>query len=174
MVPLIAVTSAVIAQPSQTRPVGVIEGIVTQTDNGVPVANAQVTLSGGGMKPQSLQQLGAQLYASTYTPPEVAMAGLRGQFTNAGGMAPPAAQQAAQKVMSEGLPPGPESAAMEDGILQNLMRYANVNFGTSPFNSEFVSAISAFRANNAQFKTTTDRSGRYAARCSGRGIHRAC
>ena len=71
------------------------------------------------------------------------------------------AQQAAQKVMSEGLPPGPDNAKMEDGILRSMMRYANVTFGTSPFNSEFVSAISAFRAANAQFKATTDRSGRF-------------
>jgi hypothetical protein len=156
--------SVVVAEPPQTRPVGVIEGVVTQIDNGVPVANAQVTLSGGGIKPQSLSQLGEQLFTSTYTPPEVAMAGVRGQYANAQGMAQPAAAQAAQKVAAEGLPPGPESAGMEDGILQNMMRYANVNFGTSPFNSEFLQAISAFRSNNAQFKAITDRSGRFTLR----------
>ena len=139
-------TSVFTAQPAQTRALGIIEGIVTQADNGVPVANAQVTLSGGPIKSQSLNKLSEQLSESTYMPDNVTMAGIRGQYVNSGAMAQPAAQQAAIKVMSEGLPAGPQTATMEDGILQNMMRYANVNFGTSPYNSEFVSAISAFRA----------------------------
>ena len=144
MVPLIVTASVVVAQPAQTRALGVIEGIVTQTDNGVPVANALVTLSGGGIKAQSLEKLGEQLNVSTYMPPGLTIGGVRTHYT-AGGMAQQQAQQAAIKVMSEGFPPGPESATMEDVILRSIMRYANVNFGTSPFNSEFVSAISAFR-----------------------------
>jgi len=164
MVPLIVAASVVVAQPAQTRAVGVIEGIVTQTDNGAPVANAQVTLSGGGIKPQSLERLGEQLNASTYMPPQLTMGGVRAHYMNSGGMTQQQAQQATVKVMSEGFPPGPESAAMEDGILRGIMRYTNVNFGTSPFNSDFVSAISDFRAANAQFKATTDRGGRFILR----------
>src|SRR5687767_7422800 len=71
MVPLIVAASAVVAQPAQTRAVGVIEGIVTQTDNAVPVANALVTLSGGGIKAQSLEKLGEQLNVSTYMPQQL-------------------------------------------------------------------------------------------------------
>jgi hypothetical protein len=165
---LVAVAAMVLAATSiiiggQVRPAGVIEGIVMQSDNGVPVASAMVTLSGGPIKSQSLGKLSEQLYASTYMPDNVTMLGVRNYMT-AGGMAQPAAQQAATKMMAEGLPAGPTTASMEDGILQNIMRYSNVNFGTSPFNSEFVSAISAFRAANAQFKAITDRSGRFTFR----------
>ena len=32
-----------------------------------------------------------------------------------------------------------ENGVLEDGILQAIMRNANVNLGTSPYNSEFVS-----------------------------------
>src|SRR4030095_4215329 len=136
----VIIAAVMVAQPAQTRAVGVIEGIVTQTDTGAPVANAQVTLSGGPIKSQSLNKLSEQLAESTYMPGDAAMVGIRGQYVNSGAMAQPAAQQAAIKEMSEGLPAGPQTAAMEDGILQNIMRYSNVNFGTSPFNSEFVSA----------------------------------
>jgi hypothetical protein len=124
---------------------GTIEGTVVQADSGLPISNAQVTLSGGGIKPQSLEGLGQQLAESTFMPPEITLQGVSGYYVNSRGMAQPQAQEATIKMMTEGIGPSQENAVLEDGILQNLMRNANVNLGTSPYNSEFVSAIRNFR-----------------------------
>ena len=132
---------------------------MVQAGTSIPVSNAQVTLSGGAIKPSSLDKLSEQLQESANVPDPVV--GVRNYYVNSKGMTPQAAQEAASKVMADGLKASPENGVVEDQILQNIMRYANVNFGTSPFNSEFGYAIKKFRNANADFKATTDRSGHF-------------
>lgn len=159
-------TFIVAARPSAVVQggLGTIEGTVVQADSGLPISNAQVTLSGGGIKPQSLESLSQQLTESTFMPPEITINGVRGYYANTRGLPQPQVQEATIKVMTEGIGPSRENGVLEDGILQSIMRNANVNLGTSPYNSEFVSAIRNFRAANAQFKIVTDRSGRFTFR----------
>ena len=151
--------------PSQCLPLsrpgtpGVIDGVVVQAGTSIPVSNAQVTLSGGAIKSGSLDKLAEQLQESANVPDPVV--GVRNYYVNSKGMTQQAAQEAAGKVMADGLKASPENGVVEDQILQNIMRYANVNFGTSPFNSEFGYAIKNFRNANADFKATTDRSGHF-------------
>src|SRR5688572_5069382 len=80
---------------------GVIDGTVVQADSGLPISNAQVTLSGGGIKPQSIEKLSQQLMESTFMPPEIVTAGVRGYYANTRGLAQPQVQEAVVKMMSE-------------------------------------------------------------------------
>jgi hypothetical protein len=152
-------TSIAVPSALQAADAGVVDGIVVQAGTSMPVSNAQVTLSGGAIKSSSLEKLSEQLQESASVPDS--MVGVRNYYMNSKGMTQQAAQESASKVMADGLKASPENGVVEDQILQNIMRYANVNFGTSPFNSEFGYAIKNFRSANADFKATTDRSGHF-------------
>jgi len=62
---------------AQTADYGVIEGVVVQTGSTIPVANAQVTLSGGAIKSESLDKMAEQLAESASIPYDDTMIAVR-------------------------------------------------------------------------------------------------
>jgi hypothetical protein len=144
---------------------GSIEGIVVQSGSSLPLANAQVTLSGGAISAASFQKVVENMWTTSLVPPDAWFNASRQYLIQGKGLTPQVADQTLQKMeMGGGLPASPDNGRFEDEVFARVMNNTSLGMGVSPFNPEFGTAIKNLRAAGATFKMVTDRSGRFSFR----------